>query len=333
MTEEIINRLKNDFKKGSRKPGAAIDLSQVSLEGQNLDSLDFSGLNLQGVNFSGASLQNSNFGMCNLKDANFYKARLNSVEFFKADLQNAVFNESDCTHAGFGHADLTHASFLNANLNKASFTSATLNYVDFRTANLENASLREAVLTNATLTRASLKNADLKNSDVEGADFHMADLSYARVMGVKNFKKAAWVGADIFNIDLRGAYMIRRYIMDENYLYEFKTRSSLNKFLYLLWWLSSDCGRSLTRWALLMFLVILIFAMMFHFSGVDYGAYKTPYSDIYYSIVTFTGLGYGDVMPASLQSQVLASIEAIAGYVGLGGFLSILSNKLARRAE
>jgi len=54
---------------------------------------------------------------------------------------------------------------------------------------------------------------------------------------------------------------------------------------------------------------------------------------LYYSIVTLTTLGYGDVVPASAPAQVLATIQAVLGYVGLGGFLSILANKMARRAD
>jgi voltage-gated potassium channel Kch len=54
---------------------------------------------------------------------------------------------------------------------------------------------------------------------------------------------------------------------------------------------------------------------------------------VYYSIVTLTTLGYGDVVPASPAAQVLAMIEVILGYVMLGGLLSIFASKMARRAD
>jgi voltage-gated potassium channel Kch len=50
-------------------------------------------------------------------------------------------------------------------------------------------------------------------------------------------------------------------------------------------------------------------------------------------LVTLTTLGYGDVVPTSLAAQMLAVLEALLGYVGLGGLLSILANKMARRAD
>jgi voltage-gated potassium channel Kch len=66
---------------------------------------------------------------------------------------------------------------------------------------------------------------------------------------------------------------------------------------------------------------------------IDYGDYETPFSAVYYSIVTLTTLGYGDAVPASMSAQVIAIIEALLGYIGLGGLLSILSNKMARRSD
>jgi voltage-gated potassium channel Kch len=50
-------------------------------------------------------------------------------------------------------------------------------------------------------------------------------------------------------------------------------------------------------------------------------------------VVTLTTLGYGDVIPASAGGQVIAMVEVVTGYVMLGGLLSILSNKMARRGD
>jgi voltage-gated potassium channel Kch len=54
---------------------------------------------------------------------------------------------------------------------------------------------------------------------------------------------------------------------------------------------------------------------------------------IYFSVVTLTTLGYGDIVPSSTAAQVLCMVEVFMGYVMLGGLLSIFSNKMARRAE
>ena len=77
----------------------------------------------------------------------------------------------------------------------------------------------------------------------------------------------------------------------------------------------------------------LVFAGLYGLVEIDYGPHETPFSSVYYSIVTLTTLGYGDVIPASSGAQMVVISEALLGYVGLGGLLSILSNKMARRAD
>ena len=127
--------------------------------------------------------------------------------------------------------------------------------------------------------------------------------------------------------------MILRHIRDENYLYEFRSHGAYQRALYWIWWLTSDCGRSLGRWVLLTVGIVFIFAFLYRLVDIDYGSYATPLSSLYYSVVTLTTLGYGDVVPASAPAQMLAAFQAVVGYVLLGGLLSLLANKMARRAE
>jgi len=55
----------------------------------------------------------------------------------------------------------------------------------------------------------------------------------------------------------------------------------------------------------------------------------TPY---YFSIVTYTTLGFGDVKPHDLAGELLVSIEVIFGYLTLGLLLAVLADKVARRS-
>jgi len=51
---------------------------------------------------------------------------------------------------------------------------------------------------------------------------------------------------------------------------------------------------------------------------------------IYYSVVAFTTLGFGDIAPVSPTGAIFVMIEVILGYIMLGGLISIFTNKLAR---
>jgi hypothetical protein len=250
-----------------------------------------------------------------------------------ADLSSANLNECTAERAGFGVANLTGASLIGAQLKEVTLSKSQLCHADFRAANLRGSRISEADLTAADFTRADLRDTDLKQSNVLHTRFDLSDMRAARLLGITNFARANWVGADIRGLDLRGSYMVQRAIADANYLYEFRTRSKYHNALYWLWWVTSDCGRSLFRWALFILFLILLFAFAYSRVGIDYGSYETAISPLYFSVVTMTTLGYGDVVPTSIPAQILAVFEALLGYVGLGGLLSILANKMTRRAD
>jgi uncharacterized protein YjbI with pentapeptide repeats len=309
------------------------DLRGIDLAGEDLSGLDLSSCDLSEANLSGADLRRSNLSWAKLHGASLTMSRLDGCELLGADLSSATLNECCAERGGFGAADLTGASLINAKMNEVTLSKSRLCQADFRAADLRGARISEADLAGADFTRANLRGADLKHSNCVGTNFELADMRQARLLGITNFKTASWVGTDIRGIDLRGAYMVRRAIWDENYLYEFRTRSKYHNVLYWFWWITSDCGRSLLRWAAFILLLTIAFALAYSLVGVDYGPHETPFSPFYYSVVTLTTLGYGDVVPTSVPAQILAVLQALLGYVGLGGLLSILANKMARRAD
>ncbi|NPB09895.1 MAG: hypothetical protein GXO17_06025 [Thermodesulfobacteria bacterium] len=294
---------------------------------------DFSFQDLSGRDFSRANLRGAKFFKAKLKGAIFSGADISGADFSGADLSEAHLEGVKARATGFGMANLKGARLFHADLRDSSFTKANMEHVDARCADLTNARLREANLRTADFTSAVLKEADLSLSDVHGAVFFNADLRGSRLRMLRGYKKASWIGADIRDINFAGAYLLRRHIMDENYLEEFKNQGPLARVVYYLWWLTSDCGRSMFRWCLLILAQALFFAYLYHLVGVDYGKYPTALSPLYYSIVTLTTLGYGDVIPNSLAGQVIAICEVITGYVMLGGLLAIFTNRIARRAD
>lgn len=329
----MTKRLKAECRKGSAERPVSLDLRGITLFNIDLSDLDFSSYDLSWANLNRVVLKGSNLSYARLIKTSLEQAVLDECEFVGADLSHADLNECSAERCGFGGANLSGASMINARLTGASFMQSDLSQADLRASRLDDAKISEAKLHGTVFTRAVLQKSDLKLSDVAGANFELADMRGCRLLGIKNFKQAMWVGADIRNLDLRGAYMVRRYISDENYLYEFQSRSSMNRNIYLLWKATSDCGRSLSRWFLFLLIITLIFAAVYTQVDIDYGEHATAFSPVYFSFITLTTVGYGDAAPASLAGQIFVTLQAISGYMGLGGLLSILGNKMARRAE
>ena len=140
----------------------------------------------------------------------------------------------------------------------------------------------------------------------------------------------------------------KRYVADQQFIRAFKEK---NPFWALVWRWSSDYGRSLALWALWSLLIALSFSLVYlpapelypewlqkmmpQFHQVigdqrneDFNFWKS----FYFSIVTFTTLGFGDVVADNTSARILVTLEVIFGYIMLGGLISIFANKLASRS-
>ncbi|MFT4554356.1 MAG: hypothetical protein ACI9S8_003007 [Chlamydiales bacterium] len=258
---------------------------------------------------------------------------LSNLDLPHANFSGASMEEVKAKSAGFGMSNLSHTELFDADLENATLSMANLEAADLRKANLRNARMRESNLSHADFTNANLQGADISLSNVEASNFNNADMREMHIRLVSGFESAQWIGVDIRNVNFAGAYRLRRFVGDQNYIQEFKSTSSYMTLIYYIWWFTSDCGRSIVRWATWICFLCLFFAGLYTLLDIDYGDYPTALSPLYFSLITLTTLGYGDAVPASTSAQILSMIEVAIGYMMLGGLLSILSNKMARRAD
>jgi len=331
--DRALERLRSPRRSAWNEGGDERDLRGIRLAGEDLSGVDLTGYDLSHADLSGANLTGATLCGASLVGADLSKARLDGAELLGADLRGAQLNGCSARRAGFGEVDAEEAVFFGADLEHATFTRAGLVGADLRTVRASNARFREADLGGADLSGADLRGADMALCSVQGATFSGADLRGARMRGIKGFRRATWIGVDVRDVDFTGAYLFRRHVLDENYLYEFRNQSRWHEFLYQLWWLTSDCGRSIARWGLWNLGLAFVFGCLYLLVGLDPGEHPTALTPFYYSVVTLTTLGYGDVVPATAAAQVLSVVEVTLGYLGLGGLLSILANKMARRAD
>ena len=298
------------------------------LRGANLSGADLRNVDLSGRDLSGIQLFNADLRGANLQDAN-----LENAEFSTANLEGANFDGARCKRAGFGRANLRSVSMFRADLERATLTQANLENANLSCTNMHNCRVREANLTATDFTEADLRHAELSLSTIHKANFTNADLRHTRLRMMRQFKTANWIGVDIRDVNFSGAYLMRREIIDQNFIKEFRSYSKLTGILYYPWLWTCDCGRSMFRWCCCIGLLLVLFAGLYSVVGIDYGAYQTSLSPLYFSVVTLTTLGFGDVAPNCLAGQIVVMVEVSIGYIMLGGLLSIFSNKLARRGD
>ena len=318
---------------GKRLDGGGEDLRGKWLVDADLRGADLSGADLRDCDLSRADLRGANLALADLRDATLFEARLDGAELMGARLEGANLAECSAVQAGFGRARLDGACLVGACLNRASLTGAVLDGADLRGAKLEQARMREVSLVGAECDATDLRGADLQDARVDGTSFRRADLREARLGGVLGYTTAQWVGADLRHADFVGAHLLRRHILDENFLYEFRQQGPVNKLVYGFWHATSDCGRSLGRWGLWTLFLGVVYAGLYAGLDIDYGAHETWLSPLYFSAVTFTTLGYGDALPTDVLSQAVVISQVVLGYIMLGGLLSIFAAKMGRRGD
>ena len=301
--------------------GIEADLSGCDLSGRDLSGRDLSRANLEGARLDGA----------NLRGATLFEVKASGAEFLGADLTGAVLTRGDFTAAGFGGVDMTGADARGADFSRASLVDARLVDADCATATFEGARLNSADLTGADLQSAQCDHADLSDASVAGTNFRRSRLRCARLSGLRGYRRAQWIMCDVRDVDPYGVALLCDHIADENFIDEFRRQSARHEVLYKLWWLTSDCGRSSLRWGVCSTAIALLFAVFYTFVGVDFGPHESWVSPVYFSVITFSTLGYGDVLPITPAAQIVVIAEVMLGYTMLGGLLSLISGKLNRR--
>lgn len=105
-------------------------------------------------------------------------------------------------------------------------------------------------------------------------------------------------------------------------------------FEYFVLKVTCRYGNSFARWGFTGIFFVCFFATMYYLfdlnhemiSGMKDGGHWYDY--LYYSMVTFTTLGYGDVLPVYWPQKLFAAMEVFLGYIQLGLFLTLIQKKL-----
>jgi hypothetical protein len=301
-------------------PDVLIDLKNAKLMRMNLENANLAKADLKKANLSFTNFKNANLAFANLESAIFSFANFEGVNFSAAHLENAYLEDANLIGARLSSANLKNAILANSNLKNAYLVDAhlegtILNAVNFKNANLSSVTFDQKIMWKlAKATRFSLKKLWNQRYDI------LLDTT----IRCKGVNAATCYGSQQFKL----------FLQDQDFLEEFLEKKWGRK-IFFIWWLFADCGRSLGRWAGWSLVLALLFAFLFWLLGSN--SFDTQHlkfnflTMFYYSIVTFTTLGFGDIIPKTTTAAMCVTVEVILGYVMLGGLITIFASKLARR--
>lgn len=309
---------------------------------------------LRGVNLSEADLSGANLLEADLSGANLFGVDLAEASLIEANLSGANLPGADLSGANLWGADLSGASLIEANLSGANLTSADLSGANLWGTNLSGASLIEADISGANLLGTDLSGANLRRVSYTTDEIFsrlrrrwissiLCSIPLLKRYVRKPAKVTHFEGTDTTKVDGSKNPILKRHIEDYQFMHALRVKSWFHKWVgYPLWKATSDCGRSLVLWVCWSALIAVFFAIMYRWVVVcDYlagsvgrisGGEPTFWGYLYYSLVTFTMLDFGDIFDFADSARVAVGAEVVLGYIMLGGLISIFANKLARRA-
>jgi uncharacterized protein YjbI with pentapeptide repeats len=315
-----------------RREGGAgkVSLTGIDLSETNLAGIDMSGVDAAGIDLYGSDLSGANLKMSDFEGADFSNAQLGSVGGYKVRFKGAFLVEANLQDADLSEADLRGA--------------------DLRGSNLRNVNLQGALLSGARLDKADLTGASLVDADVSGVNFSFAkfDETNLTTMHYGGYKIMRGLYYGVRGLDSSfGNALFVRDAKDQDYLDTLEVMINrlpegrlkrMEHKLFRLWSLI-DYGRSLYKVTFYAFLIASIYSIVYSldmylgWGMMDYSnSASSWFTPFYYSIVTYTTLGFGDVTANNWLGEIIIISEVIVGYFTLGLLLAILANTIARRS-
>ncbi len=334
-----------------QNPRKDIFLEGARLKGAHLENVNLKGAHLEGADLSDAYLKGAELSNCHLEGAHLRHAHLQGSYLYHAHLEGAYLYETYMEGADLSNCHLEDAALVQCHLEDASLSSAYLSGANFKRAHLEHANLCYTHLENANLKYAHLERAFLVKAHLENANFEQAIVDGStlfwecRVDRNTNFRG---VSLNTARIDTGTKqlleYNTRRMNWEQWYEEHPRLRLPVKAF-----WQISDYGLSTNQIIKIFFKLVILFAAVYYVWGsIDYYLmdnenypgivsnlfvdrrgvtvvwWLVPLRTLYFSIVTMTTLGFGDIY-ANAQSfwgHILLSVQVILGYVLLGALVT-----------
>tara|TARA_B100000945_G_scaffold106272_1_gene84191 strand:- start:518 stop:1423 length:906 start_codon:yes stop_codon:yes gene_type:complete len=260
---------------------------------------------------------------------------LSQVQLKYANMKNAKLVNADLSNA-----DLTRADFSGASLYGVNLEGATLFKTNFEGANLKSSNMKKCNMLGADFTNTKLNNIDWGSeskvineieaeSAVESGDMATAKDKYNEAEDIYRSLKISMqsqtLGEDV------GRVFIREMVVKRKQMPKLSPLRMISKLIEM----TTGYGEKVGNIFYTVLIVIIACAGFYGMAGVQYGDYILGFNGdvqefggilnvignlFYFSVVVFSTVGFGEIVPINLMGKTIMIIEGLIG----GLILSIL---------
>lgn len=272
---------------------------------------------------------------------------LRGIRLKRANLKDIdLVNHNKKVGYDFSHADLYRANLEGAHLFNICFDYASLMKTDLRYANLNWASLKQTNLLGVRWAGSKVENLRLDKTFKQEALALKALKDNQPLLAKDYFEQAEEIYRDLRKhaehegiSAMAGEFIKRELTMRRMQQPLFSARRISSKIVDLF----CGYGESSGRIFVISGLMIVCCAFIYAFTGLEYQGQIQVFdsnaslkdnvslflSCLYYSVVTFTTLGYGDFTPVGI-SRTISAFEAFSGSFTIALFVVVFVKKMTR---
>ena len=309
-------------------------------------------------------LEYNNFKKCKFKDLIFKDCIFNGNTFVKCVFENVLFEncrfyKSENINIFLDECIFINSVFKNSNLESIVFKDSRINNLKFIESTLENAIFSNMYISNNKISDCNCKGLKIIDSSIEKFKFEDKNITkldeYVFIDTIKldkKYKKSYEEASKVYkNISkkLKENNLVN-HASEYYYLskcIENKSLTGMDKAYSTMYWLLCGYGERPTYALITSLEIIFAFAFLYMFTGLCIDGVNVSYGDIfstgfpqrnmitdlmsclYFSIVTFTTVGYGDITPINV-SVFLSGVEMFLGLTMTGIWTATLARKITR---
>ena len=286
------------------------------------------------------------------------KVTLNKIEIENLikqnkDLSNKDLKNTDLSNIYLVNAKLKNVNFQKSDLSEASLFGANLSGSNMFKANLKNANLKNANLSNVNLLGANLDGTKLENvywgkdnkviNELEAEELYIQgkfDESNSKYREAEEVYRSIKISMQSQTLgDDTGKFFIREMICKRKQFKKFSTARIGSKIIEI----TTGYGEKLSNIIFTIIGIIIVCMLLYGIEGIsyqdkvigflsdDFSFSRTLGNLLYFSVVVYSTVGFGEMVPIGPIGKIIMMFEGIMGGLVLAILIIALYKKTMDR--
>lgn len=324
---------------------------------------DVISLNEELMKISYSKLSYNKFINCTFDSIRFINCTFGGSTFDNCNFNNVKFEDCDFSNGSIAIFDkdtkFKNCYFKNCNMSKSIFNKISFSKNRFIETDLRGTILSECTINDMYIVDCDCRDLKIVSSYINKIDFEDKFLSKLsedtfidRVEKDKNdnnyYENTFKLYKSIFS-----KFEANRLLSNAGEYYylskqmELRTLSGISKIKSCIFWFLCGYGERPTFALISSIEIVLLFTLIYMFTGLNANGVEINYSidfilklpirslftdfmkSLYFSVVTFTTVGYGDITPIG-YSIILSGLEMFLGVTMVGVWTATLARKITR---